>query len=86
MEHADERLRAAGLRVTRPRLAILAEISAYLHADVELIATGARVRIGSLSTQAFYDVSSVVPPARILTLRARLAKRHTSKRARLRAI
>lgn len=56
MKHADERLRAAGLRVTRPRLAILAEVSVHPHADVESIATGARARTGSLSTQAIYDV------------------------------
>jgi Fe2+ or Zn2+ uptake regulation protein len=55
MEPADS-LRAAGLRVTRPRLAVLAEVASHPHADVETIATGARARLGSLSTQAVYDV------------------------------
>jgi Fur family transcriptional regulator, stress-responsive regulator len=56
MDHADDCLRAAGLRVTRPRLAVLAEVASHPHADVETIATAARARLGSLSTQAVYDV------------------------------
>lgn len=65
MEHAD-RLRAAGLRVTRPRLAVLAELGAQPHADVETIATGARARLGSLSTQAVYDVVHALTHAGLL--------------------
>lgn len=52
----DNRLRAAGLRVTRPRLAVLAELTRRPHSDVETIAAGARAQLGSLSTQAVYDV------------------------------
>lgn len=51
-----DRLREAGLRVTQPRLAVLAEVQENPHADVETITAGARRRIGSLSTQAVYDV------------------------------
>ncbi|MDN5860311.1 MAG: transcriptional repressor [Pseudonocardia sp.] len=56
MERTADRLRAAGLRVTRPRLAVLAEVAEHPHADVASIAVGARARLGSLSTQAIYDV------------------------------
>jgi Fur family transcriptional regulator, stress-responsive regulator len=56
MDHAADYLRAAGLRVTQPRLAVLAEVATHPHADVGTIATGARARLGSLSTQAVYDV------------------------------
>jgi Fur family ferric uptake transcriptional regulator len=51
-----ETLRTAGLRVTKPRLAVLAEVTEHPHADVESIAAGARKRIGSLSRQTVYDV------------------------------
>jgi Fur family ferric uptake transcriptional regulator len=49
-------LRAAGLRVTAPRLAVLAAARAGNHATVDAIAQAARDRIGSISTQAVYDV------------------------------
>lgn len=66
MERDDDRLRAAGLRVTRPRLAVLAEIADHPHADVETIAAGARARLGSLSTQAVYDVVHALTRAGLL--------------------
>lgn len=66
MEHAADELRAAGLRVTRPRLAVLAEVASHPHADVETIATGARARLGSLSTQAVYDVVHALSDANLL--------------------
>jgi Fur family ferric uptake transcriptional regulator len=50
------RLRAAGLRVTAPRLAVLAAVREQPHATVEAIAAGARARAGSVSIQAVYDV------------------------------
>lgn len=66
MECADDDLRAAGLRVTRPRLAVLAEVASHPHANVETIATGARARLGSLSTQAVYDVVYALTDAGLL--------------------
>jgi Fur family transcriptional regulator, stress-responsive regulator len=51
-----ERLRSAGLRVTAPRLAVLAAVRDGDHLAVEDIALAARGRIGSISTQATYDV------------------------------
>ncbi len=55
-EPAAEELRGAGLRVTAPRTAVLAAARSGNHATVEMIAKGARERIGSISTQAVYDV------------------------------
>ncbi|WP_054951817.1 Fur family transcriptional regulator [Flaviflexus massiliensis] len=49
-------LRQAGLRVTAPRLAALAVIAQHRHADAELITEEVRDRLGSVSTQAVYDV------------------------------
>jgi Fur family ferric uptake transcriptional regulator len=66
MERTEDRLRAVGLRVTRPRLAVLAEVGEHPHADVETIAAGARARLGSLSTQAVYDVVYALTQAGLL--------------------
>ena len=52
----SERLRDAGLRVTQPRLVVLAALAAHPHSDVDTIATAARERLGALSTQAVYDM------------------------------
>ena len=53
------RLRAGGLRVTRPRLAVLAVLedarATHRHLPVTSIAEQARQRAGALSTQAVYD-------------------------------
>lgn len=51
-----ELLRTAGLRVTRPRLAVLDVLQAGGHLDVDEIATRVRARLDSVSTQAVYDV------------------------------
>jgi len=56
MTTTAEQLRASGLRVTKPRLAVLDVLHEHPHADVETITTGARARLGTLSTQAAYDV------------------------------
>lgn len=66
MDQASNRLRAAGLRVTRPRLAVLAEVAAHPHGDVDAIGAGARARLGSLSTQAVYDVVHALTDAGLL--------------------
>ncbi|WP_024801036.1 Fur family transcriptional regulator [Nocardia sp. BMG51109] len=51
-----ERLRAAGLRVTAPRVAVLDVVTALPHSDADRVAVTVRERIGSVSTQAVYDV------------------------------
>ncbi|BDX31907.1 transcriptional repressor [Mycobacterium antarcticum] len=56
----------AGLRVTQARLAVLDVLSEHPHADVEAIAVGARHHLGSLSTQAVYDVLHALTEAGLL--------------------
>lgn len=57
---AAQVLRARGLRVTAPRVAVLGELSEHPHAHVDGITRGARARLGSVSTQAVYDVLSAL--------------------------
>ena len=49
-------VRGAGLRVTRPRLAVLTAVHEHPHADTEAIIAAARARLGDVSHQAVYDV------------------------------
>ncbi len=51
----QEALRAAGLRVTGPRLAVLEQVHAHPHADVDTLLSAVR-GVGSVSHQAVYDV------------------------------
>jgi Fur family ferric uptake transcriptional regulator len=51
-----DQLRAVGLRVTAPRLATLDWLATHPHATAEQVADGVRRRLGSVSTQAIYDV------------------------------
>ncbi|MCW2616383.1 MAG: transcriptional repressor [Frankiales bacterium] len=53
---ADRLLRDVGLRVTRPRLAVLAAVHDRPHADTETVLTGVRAELGAVSHQAVYDV------------------------------
>jgi Fur family ferric uptake transcriptional regulator len=55
-EDLERLLRSAGLRVTRPRVAVLAAVRDDPHADTESIIDGARARMGEVSHQAVYDV------------------------------
>ena len=52
----EEALRACGLRVTRPRLAVLAALEGAPHADADTVAELARASLGAVSIQAVYDV------------------------------
>ena len=49
-------LRAASLRVTAPRMAVLAAVQEHPHADAAQVARAVRLRLGSVSTQTVYDV------------------------------
>lgn len=49
-------LRAAGLRITASRLAVLSAVTNGKHVTAEEVAVSARDRVGSISTQAVYDV------------------------------
>jgi Fur family transcriptional regulator, stress-responsive regulator len=50
------RLRDAGLRVTRPRLAVLDALAAHPHADADTLVTVARQVHPTISPQAVYGV------------------------------
>ncbi|CAN5379975.1 fur family transcriptional regulator FurA3 [soil metagenome] len=49
-------LRGAGLRVTAPRRAVLSWLAANPHSTADAIAVGVRSELGSVSTQAIYNV------------------------------
>ena len=49
-------LRSAGLRVTQPRVAVLGALATHPHGDVETITAATRTALGTVSTQAVYDV------------------------------
>jgi Fe2+ or Zn2+ uptake regulation protein len=59
-------LRAAGLRVTGPRLAVLGAVREGGHLTVEEIALLSRRRLGAVSTQAVYDVLRVLTGAGLI--------------------
>ncbi|MGW4094167.1 Fur family transcriptional regulator [Nocardia sp. NPDC004750] len=61
-----EWLRAAGLRVTAPRLAVLDAVTARPHSDADAVAATVRQTLGSVSTQAVYDVLHACVRAGIL--------------------
>lgn len=49
-------MRGAGLRATRPRVAVLTAVYEHPHADTSSILSVVREGIGEVSTQAVYDV------------------------------
>ena len=49
-------LRGASLRVTRPRVAVLAAVCDHPHADTDSIIGAVRASLGEVSHQAVYDV------------------------------
>ncbi|MDT4946538.1 MAG: Fur family transcriptional regulator, stress-responsive regulator [Pseudonocardiales bacterium] len=49
-------LREAGLRVTKPRVAVLDVLTDDPHATADLVARKVRAKLGKVSTQAVYDV------------------------------
>jgi len=57
-ERPDARtmLRAVGLRVTNPRVAVLDALHYHPHSTADTVAVHARGVLGSVSTQAVYDV------------------------------
>jgi Fur family ferric uptake transcriptional regulator len=52
----ESRLRDASLRVTRPRLAVLAAVHEHPHADTDAVLRRVRASLGAVSHQAVYDV------------------------------
>jgi Fur family transcriptional regulator, stress-responsive regulator len=59
-------LRAASLRVTRPRLAVLGAVHANPHVDTDTVIRLVRADLGAVSHQAVYDVLRVLTEAGLL--------------------
>lgn len=63
----EDMLRRHGLRVTAPRLAVLAVVAGHGgHPDAEAVRAGVRARLGTVSTQAVYDILHVLTGAGLL--------------------
>lgn len=59
-------LREASLRVTRPRLAVLAAVHSHPHSDTESIFRAARAQLPEVSHQAVYDVLHALTDAGLI--------------------
>jgi Fur family transcriptional regulator, stress-responsive regulator len=60
---AERLLRERGMRVTKPRLAVLAVLADGGHLEVDEVAARVRDRLDSVSTQAVYDVLAALARA-----------------------
>ncbi|MFE0019888.1 Fur family transcriptional regulator [Amycolatopsis sp. NPDC059021] len=56
MSDFESQLRAASLRVTQPRLAVLAALRDHPHVDTETVIALVRAELPTVSHQAVYDV------------------------------
>lgn len=63
---AERLLRDAALRVTRPRVAVLAAVHGSPHADTDTIIGVVRGALGEVSTQAVYDVLRALTAAGLI--------------------
>ena len=59
----ERMLRGASLRVTRPRVAVLAAVHEHPHADTQSLAGAVREQLGEVSQQAVYDVLNALTDA-----------------------
>ena len=62
----ERMLRQADLRVTRPRVAVLAAVHDHPHADTDSIIGRVRADLGDVSHQAVYDVLRALTTAGLL--------------------
>ncbi len=62
----EQMLREAALRVTRPRVAVMAAVHAHPHADTDQIIDAVRREAGDVSHQAVYDVLRALTSARLV--------------------
>ncbi|HEY2834639.1 MAG TPA: Fur family transcriptional regulator [Sporichthyaceae bacterium] len=82
----EDMVRAAGLRVTRPRTAVLAAVHAHPHADTDSIISNVRTELGEVSHQAVYDVlralttaglvRRIQPPGSVARYESRVGDNH----------
>jgi Fe2+ or Zn2+ uptake regulation protein len=66
VEPLRHRLRDAGLRVTTPRIAVLRWLAEHPHATADQVAAAVRDDLGSVSTQAVYDVLNAFTRTRLV--------------------
>ena len=59
-------LRAASLRVTRPRLAVLSALREHPHVDTDTVIALVRAELPAVSHQAIYDVLRALTDARLV--------------------
>ncbi|MDV3219931.1 Fur family transcriptional regulator [Intrasporangium sp.] len=59
-------LRGAQLRVTRPRVAVLELLRRHPHADADTVTRVVRDDLGTVSTQAIYDILGALTEAGLL--------------------
>jgi Fe2+ or Zn2+ uptake regulation protein len=62
----EQTLRAAELRVTRPRIAVLNAVRTHPHADTNSIIESVRLQLGDVSHQTVYDVLEALTNAGLL--------------------
>jgi Fe2+ or Zn2+ uptake regulation protein len=62
----ETRLRGASLRVTRPRVAVLAALREHPHVDTDTVFTLVREELPAVSRQAVYDVLRALTDARLV--------------------
>jgi len=82
----ERMLRGAALRVTRPRVAVLAAVHDHPHADTHSIIGLVREDLGEVSQQAVYDVLSALtgaglvrridPPGSVARYESRVGDNH----------
>ena len=63
MEELEQLLRGVSLRITRPRVAVLAAVYDEPHADTHSIIEHVRSELGAVSQQAVYDVLQALTDA-----------------------
>lgn len=62
----EQMLRGASLRVTQPRIAVLAAVHEHPHADTNSLIAHVRAGLADVSTQAVYDVLGVLHGAGLI--------------------
>jgi Fur family ferric uptake transcriptional regulator len=82
----EQLLRGASLRITRPRLAVLAAVREHPHADTFSIIGFVREELGEVSQQAVYDVLKALtdggllrriqPPGSVARYESRVGDNH----------
>jgi Fur family ferric uptake transcriptional regulator len=85
-DHLEGLLRGAALRVTGPRVAVLAAVHALPHADTAAILGHVRTEAGDVSQQAVYDVlralngagliRCIQPPGSVARYESRVGDNH----------